>query len=156
MRINLCRIKTNISSESRKSSSGRVRWLTWRSYGRIGCEPAASWCRNTSGGGSPRTGTRRSARRSCWYKPGREACSHEGKMIGICSFSTCIMAYLHCWTRIRVVTKIRFPNLMATLYYAEHVQIVWSQIHLYPQSLLYPFWDGYLYPDWDQSPCSAV
>ena len=34
-----------------------------------------------------------------------------------------LMSYLHCRTRIQVPTRIRIPNPMATLYYAEHVHI---------------------------------
>ena len=30
------------------------------------------------------------------------------------------MAYLYCRTQIRILTQIRIPNQMATLYYAEH------------------------------------
>ena len=30
------------------------------------------------------------------------------------------MAHLHCRTGIRVPTRIRIPNQMTTLYYAEH------------------------------------
>ena len=35
-----------------------------------------------------------------------------------------LMACVHCWTRIQVTTRIQIPNPMATLYYAEHVNIV--------------------------------
>ena len=38
------------------------------------------------------------------------------------------MASLHCRIRIQVLTLIWIPNLMATLYYAEHVCFVWSWI----------------------------
>ena len=37
------------------------------------------------------------------------------------------MAHLHCRKRTRVRTRIRIPNLMATLYYAEHVHIAQTQ-----------------------------
>ena len=43
------------------------------------------------------------------------------------------MAYLHCQTQIQVPTRIRIPNLMATLYYVEYVHIARTQI-------LIPFW----------------
>ena len=33
------------------------------------------------------------------------------------------MAHLHCWRRIKVQTWIWIPNLMATLYYAEHAHV---------------------------------
>ena len=42
------------------------------------------------------------------------------------------MAHLHLrrWTRVR--TRIRIPNPMATLYYAEHVHIaqIWTRIRM--------------------------
>ena len=39
-----------------------------------------------------------------------------------------VMAYLHCWTRIQVLTLIQIPNPVATLYYAEHVRIAQTWI----------------------------
>ena len=41
-----------------------------------------------------------------------------------------VMAYLHCWTWIQVLTGIRIPILMATLYYAEYVHITQAQIRI--------------------------
>ena len=49
-------------------------------------------------------------------------------------------------------------NLMATVYYTETVPIAWTWTDPDPDSslLLYPFWDGYLCPDQDLSPCLAM
>ena len=39
-----------------------------------------------------------------------------------------LLAYLHCRARIQVLTRIRIPNLMYTLYYAKYVHIAQTQI----------------------------
>ena len=39
-----------------------------------------------------------------------------------------VMAYFHQWTWIRIRTRIRIPNLMGTLYYAELFPLVWIWI----------------------------
>ena len=41
-----------------------------------------------------------------------------------------VMAHLHCRRRIRVPTRIRIPNLMATLYYSEHVHIAQTRTQI--------------------------
>ena len=45
-----------------------------------------------------------------------------------CAVNLCLTAHLHCrkWTRVQ--TQIQIPNLMATLYYTEHVHIAQTQI----------------------------
>ena len=54
-----------------------------------------------------------------------------------------LMAYFHCRTRIHLLIRIRIPNPVATLYYAEHVHITDSDSDSNPDSdpklLLYSF-----------------
>ena len=40
-----------------------------------------------------------------------------------------LMAYLHCRTRIQILTRIQIPNLTATLYYVQHIHIEQTWIH---------------------------
>ena len=59
--------------------------------------------------------------------------------------------------RIQVSTRMWMRNLMATLYYAEHVHIVQISIKTeIPKRYRTPFWDGHLYPDLDPSPCPVM
>ena len=65
-------------------------------------------------------------------------------------------SYLHCRTQNQIPTRIWLLNLMATLYYAEHVHVTQPRIQIPIQSSDPHFWDGYPYPDWDPSPCPAM
>ena len=68
-----------------------------------------------------------------------------------------VMAYLHFRTR----TQVQIPNLMATLYYAEHFHIACTQILIHiqtqmPKHYRIHFWDRYPYPDLDPNPCPPI
>ena len=40
------------------------------------------------------------------------------------------MAYFHCWTQIRIWTRIQTPSPMVTLYYAELFLLLWIRIQI--------------------------
>ena len=52
------------------------------------------------------------------------------KNIALRELHSTVMAHLHCRRRTQVQTRIRIPNLMATLYYAGHVHIAHSQTQI--------------------------
>ena len=67
-----------------------------------------------------------------------------------------LMAFVQCRTRIRIPTRMRTPNPMATLYCTETVPFAWTQAQfliqiLIPDHYCTHFWDENLYPDWGPS-----
>ena len=71
------------------------------------------------------------------------------------------MAYLRLPDTDSVPIKIQNPNMMATLYCAEHIHIaqtwiwmpIWTEISNWYSTL---FWDRYSYPDRDLSPAPVM
>lgn len=82
---------TSTDLARQRFSSGRDRWLTWRSYEPINCELVVSWFRNTLGDGCNGGNINAFANQFYWFRFLEEDFWLEGKTKGQLAVAFC------CW-----------------------------------------------------------